>query len=184
MRAFGGSAFQVISPMTDATPRQAELSSQTPFDEWPPELRTLFDGTLTGAPVGFTASLCAVDSGGRVRTALLSAGELLAPDARTLVFALWPGSRTAQAIAASGRATIAFVFDEAFFQVQLDTRRVALDDVPLACFVATIESGEAQRVAYARLKSGITFELTETESVLTRWREQLDWLKRAASAAA
>src|SRR4051794_4693026 len=130
--------------MTDSSP-PTSLSSQTVFDEWPPDLRALFDGTLTGAPRGFTASLCAADDGGRIRTALLSAGEVLASDARTLCFALWPSSRTAQAITSSGRATLAFVFDEAFHQVQMDARRAALDDVPLACFVGSIESGEIQR---------------------------------------
>ena len=163
---------------------QASLSSHQAFDEWPPELRALFDGTLAGADGSFTASLCAADSTHRVRTALLSAGELLAPDARTLAFAIWPTSRTAQAITASGRATLAFVFDGSFFQVQLDARPVPIDGVPLACFVGTIESGEMQRVGYARLTNGIAFELTEADAVLARWREQIEWLKRAASAVA
>ena len=124
------------------------------------------------------------DARDALRTALMSAGELLAPDARTLAFALWPSSRTAQAVTASGRATLAFVFDEAFYQVQLDAQRVPLDDVPLACFIGTIENGEMQRVGYARLTSGIAFELTDAQSALARWREQVEWLKRAASAAA
>ncbi len=114
---------------------------------------------------------------------MLSAGELLAPDACTLCFALWSTSRTAQAVITSHRATLAFVADAAFFQVQFDVRRVMLDDVPLACFVGTIESGEAQRVSYARLTSGITFDLPEEESVQSRWREQIEWLKRPACAA-
>lgn len=62
-----------------------------------------------------------------------------------------------------------------------------LRDVPLACFVATIESGEMQRVGYARLTSGIACELTgarEGDAVLARWREQIEWLEQAASAAA
>ena len=173
--------------MTYPISPQTSLSSHSVFDEWPSELRALFDGTLAHADGRFTASLCAADSAHRVRTALLSAGECLAPDARTLAFALWPSSRTAQAVAATGRATLAFVFDEAFYQVQLDARRVPLRDVPLACFVGTIESGEMQRVGYARLTSGIAFELTgarEADAVLARWREQIEWLKRAASAAA
>jgi hypothetical protein len=170
--------------MTDSPAPQAVLSSQASFDEWPPELRALFDGALDGAPEGFTLSLCGVDDAGRVRTALLSAGEVLAPDARRLCFALWPTSRTAQAVAASARATITFVFGDAFYQVQLDARRVPLEDVPLACFVGTIATGEAQRVGYARLTGGITFELPDSETVRVRWRGQLDWLKRAASAAA
>jgi hypothetical protein len=68
--------------------------------------------------------------------------------------------------------------------VQLEARRVALDDAPLACFVATIETGEFQRVGYARLTGGIGFELEDSETVMTRWRAQVDMLKRAASAAA
>ena len=72
--------------MTDST---ASDASATPglehgtFDEWPPELRTLFDGTSIETKKGFTASLLAVDEG-RIRTSLLSVGELFAPDTRTL----------------------------------------------------------------------------------------------------
>ena len=83
-----------------------------------------------------------------------------------------------------GRATLTFVFDEAFFQVQLEARAVALDDAPLACFVATIETGELQSVGYARLTSGICLNWRKSETVMTRWRAQVEMLKRAASAAA
>jgi hypothetical protein len=170
--------------MNDPTSPKPSLSSRAVFDRWPPALRALLDGTLAGADGRFTASLCVADAGYGVRTALLSTGELFAPDARSLAFALWPSSRTAQAVAASGHATIAFVFDEAFHQVQMQVRRMPLDDVPLACFVGTIESGETQRVGYARLTNGIAFELTDADPVLARWREQIGWLKRAAHAAA
>jgi hypothetical protein len=147
-------------------------------------LRSLFDGTSIETKGGFTESLLAVDEAGRVRTSLLSLGELFAPDTRTLCFALWPKSRAAQAIASTGRATLTFVFDAAFFQVQLEARPVPLDDTPLACFVSTIETGEWQRVGYARLTGGIVFELDDGEAVMTRWRAQVEMLKRAASAAA
>ncbi|SAL17697.1 hypothetical protein AWB67_00511 [Caballeronia terrestris] len=170
--------------MTDSPSPGTRPVEQVAFDEWPSELRTLFDGTLIETKGGLTASLLAVDEAGRVRTSLLSLGELFAPDPRTLCFALWPNSRAAQAIESTGRATLTFVFDEAFFQVQLEARAVVLDDAPLACFVATIETGELQRVGYARLTSGICFELAETETVMTRWRAQVEMLKRAASAAA
>jgi hypothetical protein len=159
-------------------------TSQTAFDEWPAEIRTLFDGTLAAAPAGFTASLHGVDSVGHIRTALLSAGELLATDARSLCFALWPTSRTAIAIDERSRATLSFVASEQFYQVQLITRRVALDGVPVACFVGVIENGEAQRVDYARLTNGIRFELTDEADVLARWRNQIEWLRQAARAAA
>ncbi|MDR5832961.1 hypothetical protein [Caballeronia sp. LZ034LL] len=168
-----------------STSSKPALSAHALFDAWPPALRACFDGTHVTAADRLTASLCVADADARcVRTALLSTGELFAPDERTLAFALWPSSRTARAIAGSGRATLTFVFDEAFHQVHLEVRHVPLDDVPLACFVGTIESGETERVPYARLTHGIAFELEEEATVLARWCEQIEWLKRAASTAA
>jgi hypothetical protein len=158
--------------------------TKTEFNEWPPALLARFDGTFAQMEDGFTASLSAADDAHRIRSALLSAGELFAPDAHRLCFALWPDSRTARAIIASRRATLSFVADDAFYQIHFHTQGVTLEDTPLACFVATIESGEAQRVNYARLTSGITFELPDAQGVRARWREQIECLKRAASAAA
>ena len=153
------------------------------FDEWPLPLRALFDGTSIETKTGFTASLLAADEG-RVRTSLLSVGELFAPDPGSLCFSLWPQSRAARVILKSGLATLTFVFDEAFFQVQLHAKVVPLVDLPVTCFIATIESGEWQKVAYARLVQGIGFAFAESQesAVVERWRHQVEGLKRAASA--
>jgi hypothetical protein len=115
--------------MTDSTASGVSGSSAAPglehgtFDEWPAELRTLFDGTSIETKTGFTASLLAADEG-RVRTSLLSVGELFAPDPGTLCFSLWPQSRAARLVSKTGCATLTFVFDEAFFQVQLTRREL------------------------------------------------------------
>jgi hypothetical protein len=156
------------------------------FDEWPPALRALFDGTSIETKTGFTASLLAADADdGGIRTSLLSVGELFAPDMRTLCLSMWPQSRTARALSKTGRATLTFVFDAAFFQVQLQVRSARSTGAePLAYFIATIATGEWQRVSYARLTSGIEFELEGGEAVLERWRAQVEALKRVASAAA
>ena len=108
---------------------------------------------------GFTASLLTVDEAGRVRTSLLSVGELFAPDMRTLCLRAVAEVAHGTSGRAKGRATLTFVFDEAFFQVQLEARRVALDDAPLACFVGRSKRASLQRVGYARLTGGIGFEL-------------------------
>jgi len=154
------------------------------FDEWPLPLRALFDGTSIETKAGFTASLLAADEG-RIRTSLLSVGELFAPDPGSLCFSLWPQSRAARVISKTGVATLTFVFDGAFFQVQLQAKVVPLADSPVTCFIATIESGEWQKVAYARLVQGIEFAFAEGQenAVLDRWRHQVEGLKRAASAA-
>src|SRR5258705_8022493 len=154
---------------------------QQAFDEWPVELRALFDGASLASKVGFTASLVTADaSGGHLRTSLLGIGELYAPDSRTLCIALWPQSRATRAIAQNGRAALTFVFDDAFYQVQLELSPLHADEGGLACFAGSIESGEAQRVRYARLTGGITFELEAgRDAVLERWEQQIEYLKKA-----
>jgi hypothetical protein len=174
--------------MSDSTSRENALE-QSAFDEWPPELRALFDGTALAVKTGFTASLVTIDANGHARTALLSAGELYAPDSRTLCFALWPTSRSARALHERAQAALTFVHDEAFYQVQLDVQPLTDDEraAPgsLACFAGSIDTGESQSVRYARLTSGITFELAEgRDAVLDRWERQIEHLRQAASGAA
>jgi hypothetical protein len=160
---------------------------QSVFDEWPDAVRALFDGTSLASKTGFTASLLSVDANGHVRTSLLSVGELYAPDSRTLCLALWPQARAARAIAQSGRAALSFVCDAAFYQVQLLVAPLAGvqgDNSGLIYLIGSIDTAEAQTVRYARLTSGITFELEGGGSaVLDRWERQIEHLKQAAAAA-
>ncbi|EEA02036.1 conserved hypothetical protein [Burkholderia sp. H160] len=170
--------------MSDSSASARPLE-QTVFDEWPANVRALFDGSSLADKAGFTASLLTVDANGHVRTSLLSVGELYAPDSRTLCIALWPQARATRAIAHTGRAALSFVCDAAFYQVQL---RVAPlqgvdDDSGLVYLLGSIDTAEAQSVRYARLTGGITFELQgEGSAVLERWERQVEHLKRAAAA--
>ena len=203
---------------------------QHTFDEWPPALRALFDGTSLASKIGFTASLITCDAGGNLRTSLVGIGELYAPDSRRLAFALWPSSRAARTLASMGqstmpagearrldqpaeaaacphghppaRAALTFVHEGAFYQVQLvvdvlpdastdegwETKAEGGGQPPgsLAQFIASIDTGEMQQVGYARLTSGVTFELSgeasEQHAVLDRWRRQIERLRQAAHA--
>jgi hypothetical protein len=150
--------------MTASSDRERALE-QDVFDEWPPQLRAAFDGTSLETKTGFTASLVTLDANGHLRTSLVGVGELYAPDSRTVCIALWPQSRAARALARGGRAALTFAGDG------------------LACFTGSIDTGEAQRVRYARLTGGITFELEgDGETVLNRWKQQIEHLKKAAGA--
>ena len=174
--------------MSDSpTPAPVSPLEQNVFDEWPDAVRALFDGSLLASKAGFTASLLSVDTNGHVRTSLLGVGELYAPDSRTLCFALWPQARAARAIVQSGRAALSFVCDAAFYQVQLlvtPLAGTAGDDSGLIYLTGSIDTAEAQSVRYARLTSGITFELEgEGSAVLDRWERQIEHLKQAAAAA-
>jgi hypothetical protein len=170
--------------MTDAASARS-LDHQV-FDEWPDEVRALLDGSSLTGKIGFTASLLTVDANGHVRTSLLGVGELYAPDSRTLCTALWPNSRAAAVLAKSGRGTLTFVCEDAFYQVQLRFEPLqpppSGDALGLAYFCGSIDSGEIQRVRYARLTGGITYQLTGEEgAVLDRWGQQIEHLKQAAA---
>ena len=172
--------------MSDSS-ASARPIEQNVFDEWPDAVRALFDGSSLASKTGFTASLLTVDANGHVRTSLLGVGELYAPDSRTLCIALWPQARATRAIEQSGRAALSFVCDAAFYQVQLlvaPLAGIAGDDSGLVYLIGSIDTAESQSVRYARLTSGITFELEEEGSaVLDRWERQIEHLKQAAAAA-
>lgn len=94
------------------------------------------------------------------------------------------------------RAALTFVHDEAFYQVQLGVNVLADADADadigerpgsgLAQFIASIDAGERQQVGYARLTSGVTFDLSgeasEQHAVLDRWSRQIERLRQAAHA--
>jgi hypothetical protein len=174
-----------IDTMSDSPSPERPLE-QNVFDEWPDAVRTLLDGASLTSKTGFTASLLTVDANGHVRTSLLGVGELYAPDSRSLCVALWPQARAARVIAQNGRAALTFVCDEAFYQVQLRLAPLAGaagDDSGLVYLIGSIDTGEAQSVRYARLTSGITFDLEgEGKAVLDRWERQIEHLKQAAAA--
>ncbi|TGB32711.1 hypothetical protein [Burkholderia thailandensis] len=156
---------------------------RTTYDAWPRAALALFDGDDLARKAGFTASLVVVDRGvepPQPRTTLLSAGELYAPDSRSLRFSLWPQSRAARALAVHPDATLAFVADDAFHQARLHVDSSDSTDDGLAGFTATLVDGEAQRVGYARLTAGIVFELAEADApaVLARWARQIAQLRR------
>jgi hypothetical protein len=158
------------------------------YATWPDDVVALFDGARLDAKAGFIASLLVADDLDglpRIRTTLLSAGELYAPDARTLYFALWPQSRGARALPARRAATLSFVWDGAFHQAQLRVEPAGDTHDGLVAFRATIADAEAQRVGYARLATGMRFELGEgAPDVLARWARQIAQLKALAGAGA
>jgi hypothetical protein len=158
------------------------------FDVWPAELLSWFDGRSLAGKTGFTASLVTRQDDGRLGTSLLGIGEVYAPGPRSLRFALWAQARAARSLAMGANAALTFVFGGAFYQVQLSVKPIGSDAAQaggLACFEATIMSGEAQRVPYARLDAGIVFTLDEREreATLRRWSVQIEWLMAAGETA-
>lgn len=164
--------------MTDT---HRDALEQWTFDAWPPAVLSLFDGDALDEKADVAASLIVATGDGQLRTTLLSVGEVFARDARVLLLALWPQSRAATALAERRAAALTLVADGAFFQAQLTVEPLEGDFGGLAGFAATIAHGDAQRVGYARLATGVTFALTgDRAAVLARWHRQIEHLRRAA----
>ncbi len=154
------------------------------FAGLPQAIRMLFDGEQRQAMPGFTLALHSVDPEGRVHSSLLGLAEIWAPPRLApaspdqLRLVLWPAARSVANLTRTSRAALACVLDASFVQIQLCAVQRLPDAMGLARFCCEIERVEAQRVAYAHLRSGITFELDDVSGeVEARWAAQLAALR-------
>ena len=146
----------------------------------PAEIVAGLDGSDLAASVGLTFELLTVGADGWPGVALLSAGEVLALDGSTVRLALWPASRTTANLTRSGRGVLAFVHAGGAYSVRLETCRGA-DLAPpasLAVFEGRVAAVRRDEVAYAHLRSGITFDLPDRAAVVARWRATVEELRR------
>ena len=168
--------------------RERGALQRSVFDSWPESMIASLAHALAGEgdQAGFTLSLSAIDLAAEpatVRTVLLSAGECCVTGANTLRLALWPTSRATGALRHHARATLAWVAEQAYFQAQIDTVALGVTPGGLACFEARLAADEAQRAAYAELRSGIGFVLGEQRGeVLARWARQLEEMRQLPGA--
>ena len=135
----------------------------------------------------FTLSLLTTGTDGWPVTSLLGPGEAFVIDAARVRIALWSSARANANLAREERATLDFIFDGCFYQLRLRAiGRAPLElaaDVPsggaghtLVCHELVLVEGEAQRVPYAELTSGIRYRLTgdaaARRETAERWRMQ------------
>jgi hypothetical protein len=144
----------------------------------PGAVEECLSGSDLAAGVGFTLQLLTTDEAGWPHCALLSVGEVVAVRDR-LRLALWPTSRTTANLTRDGRGVLGFADGGAWYTARLQTTRRA--DIsapsPLAVFDAAVIGMVKDEVPYATLRDGITFELTDPEPVLERWRATVDALR-------
>jgi hypothetical protein len=132
---------------------------------------------------GLTFTLVVSGEDGWPSFALLSVGEVLAVDDTTVRLALWPGSGTTAALTASGKATMMIVGGDSVWYLHLAARRgpdLTAPGMNRAYFECAVDEVLVDKVTYAKITSGISFELPDPEAVLGRWQETVD-LVRAAS---
>lgn len=112
--------------------------------------------------------------------ALLSRAEVLAVSDQELRLALHADSGSSAALAASGCATLLAVEPALVETISLRVRGIEQVTVAgrlLACFLTEVTEVHSHTAPYATVTSGISFELTDPEPTLARWRETLDVLR-------
>jgi hypothetical protein len=148
----------------------------------PDDLRPLLDGRDLEAGIGATFQLLTVGPEGWVSVALLSVGEVASPAPDRIRLALWPGTTATRNLSAAPQATLAIFHAGDAYYVRLRARRgpdLSAGGMETACFGAAIEDVLHDRVTYARITSGVTFELPDPEPVLARWRATVEALLAA-----
>jgi hypothetical protein len=140
----------------------------------PASFADVFDGRRLGAKVGETVLLIA---GAEPRVAALSVGEVLVLDGRVGLL-LYAGSRTTAAVRETGRALLVGVADGGLVRVRLEvTEADAAVPAGRAAFLGEVVDVELDRVGYARVTSGIGFELDDPAAVVERWEHQIEVLE-------
>ena len=151
-----------------------------PAVEMPANVTSLFDGSQLPTKVGATALLATTTADGWPHLAMLSVGEIFAPNSTTLRLALHAESGTTHAIEETGQALLLVVVDQVATRVRMRVRPAHAtreDNGKTAYFFADVVDVVEDRAAYARLVSGITYELLDPDATVAMWREKLEVLK-------
>jgi hypothetical protein len=149
----------------------------------PDGLAARLDGSDPAAQGGFTMLLVTTDVDGWPHVAMLSAGEVLIHGER-LWMALWPRSTATERLQGSGRGLIYAIVDDEALSLRLSCRsRPGPGEGPgLTVFGCAVEEAFSDRVGYAEITSGISFELRRPERDIPRWERTIAELRRIAEA--
>lgn len=144
-------------------------------------LYTLLGGERLEEKLEIAMTLHTVDEEDYPHQAMVSAGEVWAESPERLRIALWLGTTTTGNLLRTGKALLAVVYGGVSYTVRLHAS--ALPELeqarhPRARFAADVLGMRVDVAKYAELTSGITIRLHEPQSVLVRWEETLEELRR------
>jgi hypothetical protein len=140
---------------------------------------TQFDGANLDGKLHVSAVLATVDDAGWPHSAYLSAGEVLAHDARRITFVLWSTSRSAANLLRVGRGVLHAVADGAVWEARL-TSQPRADTGELVVFDAQVIDVSRHAAPYAEATGLIGFRLHDPAATLDRWRRQIERMRTVA----
>lgn len=145
-------------------------------DRLPGDVVDLFDGEHLADHVGVAYPLVTVDESGAPRLSMLSVGEVVAADDRTLRFALWPNTRTGGNLAAGREALLCVVRPGSVLYVRgTGSRLVPPAGADVECFALAVTAVESDSHDGMPVATPITFDVVNPSraEVLTMWRTQV-----------
>lgn len=151
-------------------------------DRLPQMCVVAFNGRDLEQKFGDTYLLLTSDPDGTPRPCMLSAGELLGLDDRTIRLALWTGSHTVANLARGARAVICFVAPRNVLYIKGIPRRLALrPEAGLEYFEIRVERVDSDVHEGMPVTQGIKFtsEAEPMVSVLKAWQKILKELGEA-----
>lgn len=152
-------------------------------DLLPDELVRALDDTALADAEQPAFVLVTGDEDGAPRISMVSAGELLVRDERTLRVALWRGTRSAANLARGGIALIGAVSPGSVIYVRVrPDRLVVTEAAELECFQLTVTEVRADVHVGMPVASGITFRAEAHDQAVTDWRRQRRLLAAARPA--
>lgn len=142
---------------------------------------TLLDGDNLSDKVGHTILLTSYEPREWPHIALLSVGEVLALSETTLALILYAGQGAARSLSSSKRALLLVVAGGSIYKARIAVDPVAApqgEQSAFAYFRGAVVSVDEDEVGYAKVVSGVEYELDDPPEVFRRWRRQIDLLRQ------
>jgi hypothetical protein len=147
----------------------------------PSALLPQLDGRDLAAKSGLVFLICTVDARGYPHPAMLSVGEVLAPDPRRVFLALYASSTTSNNLRRGGQLTLALAADGLGYYVKATARELspAAAALPgLAAFEATVDEALEDGDPIAAVTSGFTIALAMDPSpIFAQWESTVAGLR-------
>jgi flavin reductase (DIM6/NTAB) family NADH-FMN oxidoreductase RutF len=151
-------------------------------DRLPAEFMAALDGHDLERKYGETYVVMTTDPDGVARPYMLSAGELLAVDDRTIRVALWPNGRTGANLKRGGKVVICFVAPNLVLYVRGRPHALTpAHDPEIERFEIAVEAVDSDAHEGLPVAHGIAFTSTPVvrRAMLEQWRKVLGALRGA-----
>ncbi|MFS0787707.1 hypothetical protein ABC345_15135 [Shouchella sp. 1P09AA] len=143
----------------------------------PAEIQHVLNGKNLKEKTGMAVYFVTVNNEGFPYKALLSVGELLRMDARTVRVALWERSSSVLFAKKTKKATLLLVLPPKAFDIQMELKHVRTEEGQ-AVFEGKVRQVKEDQAPYASIVSPVQFLLNNEKQTLDHWATKQALLKK------